>query len=73
MIKTDLFKSLRLDANGFNIEPEITIRVIEKGVPIREVPVSYIARGIEDGKKIRVKDSFSIIFTIIRLRFIAYK
>jgi glycosyltransferase involved in cell wall biosynthesis len=73
MIKTDLFKSLRLDANGFNIEPEITIRVIEKGVSIREVPVSYSARSIEDGKKIRVKDSFSIIFTIIRLRFIAYK
>ena len=67
MIETDLFKSLRLTSNSFGIEPEITIRVIENGISIREVSVSYNSRNVKEGKKIRFRDSFVIIYTIIKL------
>ncbi len=69
MIETNLFKSLKLTSNRFGIEPEITIRVIENGISIREVPISYNPRGVKEGKKIRFKDSFVIVFTIIKLFF----
>jgi hypothetical protein len=39
------------------------------GYKIREVPISYNARGIADGKKIRARDGFEALWTLVKYRF----
>ena len=69
MIRTELFQSLPLTAAGFSIEPEITARLVQKGERIFEVPVHYLARATEEGKKLTARDGFRVIGTLLRCRF----
>ena len=68
-IRTDIFRSLPLQARGFDIEPEITARLLQRGERIFEVPVSYRARRTEEGKKLTSVDGFRVIATLLRCRF----
>ena len=68
MIRTDLFKSLPLQAPGFAIEPEITARLVQRGERIFEVPVHYRARATDEGKKLTAVDGFRVIGTLLRCR-----
>lgn len=61
-----LLLSLGLTACGFEIEPEITCRILRKGYRIREVPVSYAPRVA--GKKINWKDGFRAIYYLLKYR-----
>lgn len=63
-----VFNSLDLKSNDFSIEPEIVSKVLKKGLRVLEVPVSYHPRSYSEGKKIRVKDAFTIIVEMIILR-----
>jgi dolichol-phosphate hexosyltransferase len=65
---TKLFRSLELRASGFSIEPEITARVLAAGHQIYEVPITYRARGREEGKKLTVADGVAVLVTLIRCR-----
>ncbi len=69
MITKDLAKSLNLRANRFDIEPEITAKIIKKGHKIIEIPINYNARSFLEGKKIRWKDGITAIFTLFKYRF----
>ncbi len=57
---------LQLKSRGFEIEPEITCKILKRGYKIKEIPVSYNPR--KKGKKIGWKDGFRAIFTIMRYR-----
>ena len=50
-----ILKRLRLSANTFTFEPELTCRLAQWGARIYEVPISYEGRTYEEGKKIRAK------------------
>jgi len=67
-IRTDVFRSLPLSARGFDIEPEITVRLLQAGQRIFEVPIGYEARSSEEGKKLTAKDGFRVLRTLIRCR-----
>jgi glycosyltransferase involved in cell wall biosynthesis len=67
-IRTDVFKSLPLQASGFAIEPEIAARLLQRGERIFEVPVHYKARGSDEGKKLTGVDGLRVIATLIRCR-----
>jgi glycosyltransferase involved in cell wall biosynthesis len=71
MIRTDLFRSLPLQAEGFAIEPEITARLVQHRERIFEVPVHYRARSTDEGKKLNATDGFRVIATLLRCRFSA--
>jgi glycosyltransferase involved in cell wall biosynthesis len=71
MIRTDLFRSLPLQAEGFSIEPEITARLVQRRERIFEVPVHYRARSTDEGKKLNSLDGFRVIGTLLRCRFSA--
>ena len=43
---------LQLQSNGFDIEPEITAKILKRKVRIYEVPISYTGREVDEGKKI---------------------
>ena len=66
--KTPLLKSLNLQCTGFEFCPEVTAKVLRRGIKIVEVPISYSPRSIEDGKKIRWYDGAIHIWTLLKLR-----
>jgi hypothetical protein len=53
LMPTALMRSLELREDGFTIEAEITAWLLRAGTRIYEVPVTYVARTREEGKKIR--------------------
>jgi dolichol-phosphate hexosyltransferase len=65
---TELFRSLPLRTRGFDIEPEITARLLQRGQRIYEVPVRYRARSFEEGKKLTAMDGFRVLWTLLRIR-----
>ena len=69
MIRTEVFRSLPLQAPGFSIEPEITARLVQRGERIFEVPVTYRARSTSEGKKLTAVDGFRVLGTLLRCRF----
>ena len=69
LIKTSLFKSLNLKSNQFEIEPEITAKILKKGITIKEVPINYLGREFHQGKKITWRDGFSSLWALIKYRF----
>jgi dolichol-phosphate hexosyltransferase len=68
-LRTEVFRSLPLRARGFEIEPEIVARVIQRGERIFEVPVRYRARATEEGKKLTAADGVRVLATLVRCRF----
>ena len=68
LIRTKIVKGLNLVSNDFNIEPEITIKLLKKGIRISEVPIIYIARQKEE-KKISVKDGFKALYYLLKNKF----
>jgi len=62
------WRSLDLQANGFDIEPEITAKLLRAGHRIYEVPISYAARTREEGKKLTWQDGVKAVWTLGRIR-----
>jgi glycosyltransferase involved in cell wall biosynthesis len=69
VIRTELFRSLRLRSPGFAIEPEISARLVQRHERIFEVPVHYRARTSGEGKKLTAYDGVRVISTLLRCRF----
>ena len=67
-VRSDVFRSLELREHGFAIEAEITARLLQRGVRIFEVPISYHARSREEGKKLTPRDGLRVLRTLIRCR-----
>ena len=68
-LRVSVVRQLRLSAKRFELCPELTAKVCRLGYRIHEVPISYNARGIAEGKKIRARDGFKALWTLIRYRF----
>jgi glycosyltransferase involved in cell wall biosynthesis/phospholipid N-methyltransferase len=65
-IRTDLLKSIPLDANDFRLEPEITIKLAKREARIYEVPISYFGRSYQEGKKIGWRDGVLALWAMLR-------
>jgi len=70
LIRTRLAQSLPLRSRGFDLDFEIPAKLRKAGVPIYETPISYAPRTIRDGKKIRPRDGFTAVWTMLKYRFI---
>jgi glycosyltransferase involved in cell wall biosynthesis len=64
----ELLPTLRLRTSGFELDHEITAKVLAMGLRIAEVPVSYHPRTKEEGKKIGLRDWFIGTRTFFRFR-----
>jgi glycosyltransferase involved in cell wall biosynthesis len=67
-MRTSLMRRLGLGGNRFDIEPEITGRVLRLGYRIYEVPIDYAARTRAQGKKLTWRDGVFAIFVLLRIR-----
>jgi glycosyltransferase involved in cell wall biosynthesis len=65
----DLVRSIRLVSNDFAFEPEITAKVLRRGVRLYEVPIAYYGRTYEEGKKITWRDGFVALWVLLKYRF----
>lgn len=65
-----LIKSLGLRAKRFEFEPEVTAKILKKGIRIWEVPISYAGREYREGKKITWHDGIPALWTLLKYRFI---
>jgi glycosyltransferase involved in cell wall biosynthesis/phospholipid N-methyltransferase len=66
MVRTGLLKSIPLTGKGFEIEPEITIKLAKRGARIFEVPIRYAGRTYQEGKKINWRDGVRAVSAIFR-------
>jgi len=60
--------ALTLETSGFELDHEITARMLARGKTIVEVPIRYYPRSREEGKKIGPRDWFVAIRTFWRYR-----
>jgi glycosyltransferase involved in cell wall biosynthesis len=68
LIERSLLESLDLRADRFDIEPEITAKILRRHVRIYEVPISYAGREFNEGKKISWRDGFGALWMLIKCR-----
>ena len=70
LLPTALFRKLNISANAFDLEPEITCKLLRQGHRIFEVPISYVGRDFSQGKKITWRDGLDAFRVVIGIRFL---
>ena len=69
IMRADVARSLKLDANRFDIEPQITARLLAGGYRIHELPVTFEPRSRARGRKIGWRDGVRAIEVLVTERF----
>jgi len=64
-----VLEGITINASRFEFEPEITAKLLRRGIRIYEVPISYTGREFEEGKKITWRDGFIALWTLVKYRF----
>ena len=69
IIKSDIFKNIKLVENRFAFCPEITTKLAKKDHKITEIPINYSGRTYSDGKKISSIDGLVALYCLLKYRF----
>ena len=69
IFRSDIFRKIKLQENGFAFCPEITTKVAKKKYKIREIPISYKGRTYSQGKKINSFDGLIALYCLLKYRF----
>ncbi|MFZ2097548.1 MAG: glycosyltransferase family 2 protein [Anaerolineales bacterium] len=70
LFRRQVVKNMTLHAHGFEFEPEFTAKILKSKVRIYEVPITFNPRDYADGKKIKMRDAFIAMWTLIKYRFV---
>ena len=70
ILRVNSLDASKLKSERFDIEMEITARLLGEGKCIREIPITYTARKFAHGKKIRTMDGIRSLVTLARCRFL---
>ena len=73
IFRRSLIAQIDLQCRRFEFCPEVTAKARRLRYRIHEVPVAYNARGIAEGKKIRARDGWEALWTLVRWRFAPLK
>lgn len=68
VMRTSLMRRLGFRGDRFDVEPEITGRLLRLGYRIYEVPIDYSARTREQGKKLTWRDGVKALWVLVRIR-----
>lgn len=69
VFRAEIIKNINLESKGFEFCPEVTGKLLRKGIRIMEVPISYSPRQQREGKKITWKDGIKAVACLLRWRF----
>jgi glycosyltransferase involved in cell wall biosynthesis len=70
VFRREVVKEMKLRARRFDFEPEFTAKILKSKVRVFEVPITFNPRDFNEGKKIRMKDAFIAMWTLIKFRFV---
>ena len=68
VFRRDAIQGLRLRCVGFDFEPEVTARLLQTGHRILAVPVTYVPRTADEGKKIHWVDGLDAVYALLKCR-----
>lgn len=69
VFRKEVIRNINLRAKRFDFEPEITAKILKKGYKITEVPIDFMGRKFNEGKKITWKDVVKALYYLIKYRF----
>ena len=70
VFRRKVIEGMPLHAKRFDFEPEFTAKVLKRRYRIFEVPISFNPRDYSEGKKIKLKDAFEAVWTLLKYRFV---
>jgi len=70
VFRRHVIEGMPLHAHCFDFEPEFTAKVLKRHYRIFEVPISFNPRDYAQGKKIKLKDAFEAVWTLLKYRFV---
>lgn len=70
VFRREVIAGMPLHAKRFDFEPEFTAKVLKRRYRIYEVPISFNPRDYSQGKKIKLKDAFEAVWTLLKYRFV---
>jgi glycosyltransferase involved in cell wall biosynthesis len=70
VFRREVVADMKLHARGFEFEPEFTAKVLKRHARIFEVPITFNPREYNEGKKIKAKDGFIALWTLLKFRFV---
>jgi glycosyltransferase involved in cell wall biosynthesis len=66
--RSSVIKEITIQSKRFDVEPEITAKILKKGYQIFEVPISYFGRKFSDGKKLTWRDGIVALWVLFKHR-----
>jgi glycosyltransferase involved in cell wall biosynthesis len=63
------FEGITIKGSRFDLDTELTVKLLQKGLTIKEVPITYTPRSRAEGKKINWRTAVSMFWQIIKYRF----
>jgi glycosyltransferase involved in cell wall biosynthesis len=70
VFKREVVVDMKLHARRFDFEPEFTAKILKKKVRVYEVPITFNPRDYSEGKKIKLRDAFQAVWTLMKYRFV---
>lgn len=68
--RAEVLKGVKIRANRFDFEPEITAKILKQKIRLLEAPISYKGRDFHEGKKITWRDGMVAVWTLLKYRFV---
>jgi glycosyltransferase involved in cell wall biosynthesis len=68
--RRSVIDGMTIHSRRFDFEPEFTAKILKRHYRIFEVPITFNPRDYSQGKKIKLKDAFAAVWTLIKYRFI---
>lgn len=69
VFRREVIEHMKIRAKRFDFEPEFTAKVLKRNYRIFEVPITFNPRDYSQGKKIKLKDAFEAVWTLLKYRF----
>jgi glycosyltransferase involved in cell wall biosynthesis len=70
VFRRDVVLGIPIHARRFDFEPEFTAKILKRKIRIYEVPISFNPRDYSQGKKIKLRDAFQAVWTLVKYRFV---
>lgn len=68
LIPIPLLRSMSLTEKGFGLDTEIASEMLRLGFRPYEMPISYVGRSVQEGKKIRFSDAIRSVYILLKVR-----
>jgi len=70
VLQRHVVEDMQIHARRFDFEPEFTAKVLKRRLRIYEVPITFNPRDYDEGKKIKMRDAFEAVWTLLKYRFV---